>query len=323
MKRQQGGPAVGQGRGRLRRKIRSGRELVVNRAVERAFPWFERIGLHVVRNQFYNPIPDTRRLDDAIFEGQSKLVGMRIDTAKQLDRLESFRERFRKEYQTLPRRPAPKAPVPSYFLENSSYGPVDAELWYCMLRWLKPKRVIEVGSGFSTLLALQAIERNEESGAHTKYTVIDPYPSHRVQYMIAAGASLELLRSPVQGVALDRFDTLKDGDVLFIDSTHVAAIGSDVCYEYLEVLPRLAKGVYVHVHDILLPENYPREWVQRLYFWNEQYLLQAFLTFNDTFEIVWSARQLSLDEPQALAAAFPSFRPGVSRPGCFWMRRVR
>jgi hypothetical protein len=111
--------------------------------------------------------------------------------------------------------------------------------------------------------------------------------------------------------------------VLFIDSSHVVQVGGDVTHLFFQVLPRLAPGVVVHLHDIFLPREYPRAWVMEQHrFWTEQYLLQAFLRFNREFEILLSAGWLSAHHPEALAAAIPSWDAERSRPGSFWMRRV-
>jgi hypothetical protein len=110
-------------------------------------------------------------------------------------------------------------------------------------------------------------------------------------------------------------------DILFIDSSHVLRIGSDVQYLFLEVLPRLAPGVLVHIHDIFMPAEYPREWVlTHGYFWTEQYLLQAFLTFNTSWEVIWAGSFMQLNHRESLACAFPQAVLDAM-PGSFWIRR--
>ena len=130
----------------------------------------------------------------------------------------------------------------------------------------------------------------------------------------------EVVTEPLQAIPLTRFEELGDGDVLFIDSTHVLAIGSDVQYEFLEILPRLRRGVTVHVHDIFLPFEYRRDWVMDEFrFWTEQYLLQAFLTFNSEFEVLMGNGYLGHYHMEDLKATFPisPWWGGVS----FWIRR--
>jgi hypothetical protein len=126
----------------------------------------------------------------------------------------------------------------------------------------------------------------------------------------------------VQDVPLDEFTRLEDGDVLFIDTSHVVKTGGDVQYEFLEVLPRLQKGVIVHIHDIYLPAEYPKEWVlDGLTFWSEQYVLQAFLAFNSAFEVVLGGQYLHLYHPDRLHKAFALYG-GEPWLGSFWIRRV-
>ena len=121
---------------------------------------------------------------------------------------------------------------------------------------------------------------------------------------------------------LERFCALEANDIVFIDSSHVVKIGSDVVYEFLELLPRLKAGVMVHFHDIFLPAEYPKSWVlEDRRFWNEQYLLQAFLAFNSAFEVMMAGSFLHLSHSEKLKAAFASYDPANVWPGSFWMRR--
>ena len=123
---------------------------------------------------------------------------------------------------------------------------------------------------------------------------------------------------------LSRFEALGENDILFIDSTHALRIGGDVQHEYLEILPRLRPGVLVHAHDVFLPAEYPREWIhESRFFWTEQYLLQAFLAFNERFAVLWGSHFMYMRHEQALARAFRP--PGTTLPmtgGSFWMRRI-
>lgn len=127
----------------------------------------------------------------------------------------------------------------------------------------------------------------------------------------------------MEEIPLSTFQKLKENDILFIDSSHVLKIGSDVFYEYLEIIPRLNKGVIVHSHDIFFPEEYCKEWVvKKQIFWNEQYLLQSFLSFNDSFEVLWAGRYMLCKYPDKLKTAFNSFVRGKSWPCSFWMRKI-
>lgn len=296
------------------------REYVINRAFARAFPLWQRAGVHVIRNSFYGAVPDTRLLPADIHSRRSALVGIEIDEQAQLAMIADFADRFAGEYAEWPQDRDPSAPN-RFFRGNTSFGPVDAETYWCMLRSRKPTRVIEIGSGNSTLLALDAMARNAAEGSPIDYTVIDPFP--RVVDAQSARGGFTIIEQPVQRVPLETFASLQAGDILFIDSTHVVAMDSDVVFEILEVLPRLNPGVLIHLHDILLPMDYPQEWLDHLYFWTEQYLLQAFLAFNDSFAVRWAGNLMALDHPEALHAAYPAFEPGRHHPGSVWIERVR
>ncbi len=168
----------------------------------------------------------------------------------------------------------------------------------------------------------EALLRNaaERSGPAAGVTVIDPHPNEVVR---AGFPGLgEVLDEAVEEVPLRRFGALRPNDVLFIDSSHVLRIGGDVQFLYLEVLPRLAPGVLVHIHDIFLPAEYPKRWVlEQFRFLSEQYLLQAFLAFNGEFEVLWAGQFMHLRHPDDLARAFPSYERNRTSPGSFWIRR--
>jgi hypothetical protein len=133
----------------------------------------------------------------------------------------------------------------------------------------------------------------------------------------------EVIVAPLQEVPMSRFTGLGANDILFVDSTHVLKAGSDVQLEYLEILPRLATGVLVHIHDIFLPMEYPRQWVvENKWFWNEQYLLQAFLAFNSAFRVRLMASLLHQRHPARLRASFGSYEQNRHQPASCWIQRV-
>jgi len=185
---------------------------------------------------------------------------------------------------------------------------------------LRPERVIEIGSGFSTLCAATAVRKNLDDGFSTELIAIEPFPAEILRAGVP-GVS-QLITSKVQDVSLAFFSTLKAGDILFIDTTHVVKMGGDVNYIYLDILPRFPVGVYVHIHDIALPMEYPRRWINAGHFWTEQYLLQAFLAFNNAFEVVWAGSYLHFYHSDLLKK-FCSVYDGTDWPGSFWIRRVK
>ena len=282
---------------------------VLDRWRER-FPFFERHGLHVVRATYDSPIPDSRHLADERWRAPSEMVGVDLAPERQLELLGRLATDWRSEYAAFPL----TSNGGPFHLLNGSFGPVDAELLYAMLRSVRPRRVIEVGSGNSTRVMSMALARNAADDGHAaELTTIDPsQPPVATRHITAR----------VETLPLEMFGELGDGDVLFIDSPHVVTLGGAVAFLFLEVLPRLAPGVWVHVHDIFLPAAYPAEWVVRDYrFYTEQLLLQAFLAFNSTFQVELMASYLHLAHGAALAAAIPSYDAARDRPGSFWMRR--
>ncbi len=181
-----------------------------------------------------------------------------------------------------------------------------------------------MGSGFSTRVSAQAILKNKEENEsyECELTAIEPYPGEILKTGFP-GLS-KLIIDEVQNISLSEFEKLEENDILFIDSSHVLRIGNDVQYEILEILPRLKKGVIVHFHDIFLPKEYPQEWVlKEIRFWSEQYLLQAFLMFNDSFKILLAGAYMVLLNPDRITEFVgPNFNNSYSS-GSFWMQKVK
>jgi hypothetical protein len=290
--------------------------------IKKPFRLFQFLGFHVTPNHFYEPIPDTRELSEALWAAPSELPGIDLNESAQLGLLETFKSSLRSEYDALPRDRT--SDPQQYYVNNGAFASIDGEALYCFVRHFQPRRIIEIGSGNSTLLTAQAIRRNRELTADYScdYTVIDPFPNRAIRGGLN-GLS-RIIADPVQRVPLDTFRELQSGDILFIDSSHVLKIGSDVHFEFLELLPRLNPGVIIHVHDIFLPAEYPRWWVMKEFrFWTEQYLLQAFLAFNTAFEILFATSYLHMQHPDRLEAAFASYSRTKVWPGSFWMRKIR
>jgi hypothetical protein len=181
---------------------------------------------------------------------------------------------------------------------------------YTMIREYRPRRVVEVGSGSSTRVILSALDDNGVGDLVT----VEPFETYRMPRKPTYSV-------PVQQLPMSVFDALESNDILFIDSSHVVAIGSDVTHVVLRILHRLKPGVLVHFHDIFLPDEYPQSWVVKEHrFWTEQYVVHAFLLFNSEFEVLWSSHYLSSRHAEALAAWSQS-EAGLFQPASFWMRR--
>jgi hypothetical protein len=209
--------------------------------------------------------------------------------------------------------------VTQYFTGNSQYGWLDSRSLFAFLREWKPRRLIEVGSGFSTLLTADVNVRFLKGGMDV--TCIEPYPRAFLRRGIP-GVS-RLMEAKVQDVPLSEFAALEAGDILFIDSSHVAKTGSDVNYLYFEVLPRLAAGVRVHVHDIFLPHEYPHDWVIRdNRSWNEQYLLRALLMHSSHFRVVFGCTYAFWRFPELVREAIAHADGHEFGGGSFWIERI-
>ena len=290
-------------------------------------PRWQRLGVSGVRNHFYEPIPDLRGLPEALWVARSAVPGVDLRIDEQVRLLADFAARYRAEYSGFARAPSPRSSR-EFCLDNDQFTKVDAEVLYCMIRANRPRRIIEIGGGNSTLVSAAAIRANvaDDSSYRCRLTTIEPFPSPLLTNSAPPEMS-ELIVSNVQDVALDRFFELEANDILFVDSSHVLRTGSDVQFEFLDILPRVATGVLVHVHDIFLPAEYPRQLIVDWHrFWTEQYLLQAFLAFNCAFEVLWGSCAMHLLHPGELGEAIPSYRemgwPSGLPPSSMWIRRI-
>jgi methyltransferase family protein len=275
-----------------------------------------RIGLDVVPRTFYSPIPDLKALPPGIWNARSALKGIDFDLDAQLRWIEDELGEAMREFAP-PEQPTGRPG--EYTLANDSYGRVGADVLHGVVRGLRPRRIVELGSGQSTLIMAAAVERNRAEGVETELRVFDPFPSAAYPGLPGV-AAMEAVRA--QDVPLDVFTGLERGDVLFVDTTHAVKVGSDVNRIVLDVLPVLAPGVLVHVHDIFLPYEYPRVFAQRSgLHWAEQYLLQAYLSGNPGYEILAALYALCRDRPEPMSRLAPTWRTGAI-PSAIWLRRT-
>jgi len=265
---------------------------------------------------FSSPIPalnDVRARADEIFACPDTLPGIdlrvaeQLALAKELGRFaddQPFGDRARDGLR--------------YGFDNRYFRWPDALVLHCLLRWARPKRLVEIGSGFSSAAILDTNDLFLDGTMSC--TFIEPHPSRLNQLLLRDDARRhEVIERPVQRVDLELFDALGPNDVLFVDSSHVAKVGSDVNRIMFDVLPRLRAGVLVHFHDIGWPFEYPREWIFEGRAWNEAYLVRAFLDYNDSFEIVFFNHYLSLFHQSEVASAMPLWAHEAG--GSLWIRR--
>ncbi len=268
---------------------------------------------HLVRKHFYSPIPDAAALDAGVLDRRSELAGISLDLDAQVRFVERDLVPFVRELSA-----ARADGAARWHPDNGLYEAGDGDLTYAMVRAERPQRIVELGSGWSTLVLAAAVEANRRDGVAATFETYDPFPSPEVVGGVEGLAALH--RTRAQDVPRDAFTTLEEGDVLFVDTTHTVKTGSDVNAIVLDRLPLLRRGVRVHFHDIFLPYEYHREWVEDGPWWNEQYLLQAFLSMNPSYEVVLSTYALLRDRRDALAAAVPHL--SGHRPSSFWIKRV-
>ncbi len=244
--------------------------------------YVESKGYHVTPVHFYQPIPDTQSLDE-VYRPVSEMPGIEWNEAVQLRLLREVFPQYADEYRQFYRDFRADHRFAGRTLEFIGHDPF---VYHCMIRHFKPATVVEVGAGFSTKVAANAAGLNGE----TKVAAIEPYSN---DFLASLAGDIQHIKQTAQQTSVSFFERLRPKDILFIDSSHVAHTGSDVPYLVLEVLPRLSPGVIVHFHDIFLPFEYPRHWLeQRRLFWNEQYMVQAYLIQNRRAQILFGNRYM-------------------------------
>ncbi len=272
-----------------------------------------KIGVFPILNHYYEPQFDNRKAKQPLSQDRA-LPGVDWNITNQLKILEGFR--FSQELADIPQK---KPDTLDFYFNNGAFESGDAEYWYQLIRSIKPKRIFEVGSGNSTLMAIKAIRRNQQQDPdyRCKHVCIEPY---EMSWLEETGVSV--VRKKIEDVEPVFFSELEEHDILFIDSSHIIRPQGDVLFEYLELLPTLRKGVIVHVHDIFSPKNYLKQWLEdEVKFWNEQYLLEAFLSHNCSWKIIGALNYLHHHYYDELKFAAPFLTPD-REPGSFYIQRI-
>jgi hypothetical protein len=271
------------------------------------------VGVFPIRNHYYEPQFDNRTPKPDFSEDRN-LSGVNWNISGQLELLERFM--FSQELMDIPKK---KPESLKFYINNGAFESGDAEYWYQLIRTIKPGKIFEIGSGNSTLMAISAIAQNQSDDPNYKceHICIEPY---EMPWLEETGVSV--VRSKVEDVELSFFSKLQENDILFIDSSHIIRPQGDVLFEYLELLPSLRKGVIVHIHDIFSPKNYLKEWLQdEVRFWNEQYLLEAFLTHNSTWKVVGALNYLHHNHYEKFKTVAPFLTP-EREPGSFYIQKI-
>lgn len=215
-----------------------------------------------------------------------------------------------------------QVPALKFNFFNDFFFELDAAVYYALLREVKPSTVIEIGCGYSTQIAAKAIAMNQQEGKAGKILCIEPYPESQ---LTEANLEVQLIQERVETIDLKVLEQLSIGDILFIDSTHTVKFGSDVCREILDILPAIPSGVWIHFHDIFFPYDYPPKWlIDERRAWNEQYMLEAFLAYNHSFEVILANHWLSVDYPQDVAQIWSGvleWKEPYHHCGSLWLRK--
>jgi Methyltransferase domain len=300
------------------------RPRLTERAFRRAQRYGRRLGIHVLTESLESPVANAPPAEAEVWGRRSALPGIEFDLEAQMRFVESLLTPYLSEFESVVRYPAGGTPFP---LWNGFYQAGDAEFLYAMVRHFKPTRILELGSGFSTFVSAAASVENAREGHPVELTAVDPSPRAELSSGIEGLTRVELRDG--RDLPLTRFERLAANDILFIDSSHAVKLGGELNWLVLEVLPRLGGEVLVHFHDLFLPHEYPRPLFQLWPYFNEQYLLQAFLIGNHEYEVVLSAAALARAYRDRVRTLIPSLGEDVDDlpwtpyvPSAFWLRRA-
>lgn len=283
-------------------------------------PWLRKLGMTLTVHHFYQIIPDNREV--SIYQDKLRpLDGLDFKLAEQAEFTEKLLAGYSSEYNELE-----NLLLFGYSEQDESFGCGSREFLYSLLRRYQPARIVEIGSGNSSLITLAALKKNyAESGKRASFTAIEPYPSEKLSALQNRNlefVNFELIPQKLQDVNPDYFRELEANDVLFVDSSHVYKPGSDVEYEFLKIYPYLKKGVFVHIHDIFIPRDYPLKWNRKYFrFWNEQYYLETFLLLNDHFKILSGLNMLHHYKLEIFTKHIEAYSE-KSSSGSFWLQVI-
>lgn len=270
----------------------------------------------VPAGHFYSPIASIKELSEnkeKIYQESLSLDGIDINLDQQRQWLKDMGS-YHNEFPYL------TSASTRYKIPNQTFAPADAYSLYAFMRTLKPKRIIEVGSGMSSAVMMDVNEKFFDN--RIQLTFIEPFPDLLRQVLRSEDNALnQILVKKVQDVSFETFGSLEENDILFIDSSHVSKMGSDVNYLFFHVLPKLKKGVYVHVHDINVHFEYPWDWVAEGRTWNEAYLLRAFLMFNSTYSIQYFNSYMAHYYRKEINECLPFMNEADNSGGSIWLKK--
>lgn len=271
---------------------------------------------------FYSPVCNPHELwerqDEIWRQPLAPVLGVDFNDAMHLTILREWFPRQLPAYD-YPEQGSADEALTHYYTANSQFGWLDSRALFVFMRELRPRRIVEVGSGYSSMLMADVNQRFLDGACEIR--CIEPYPRAFLQRGVPG--IREVIVQPVQRVPMTVYERLQAGDFLFIDSSHVCKTGSDVNHLFFEVLPRLAPGVLIHIHDIPLPNEYKPEWaIQENRSWNELYLLRALLMYSTAFETVFGCDYAYTRFPDAVRTALALPNGAAFGGGSYWIRRL-
>jgi hypothetical protein len=275
----------------------------------KSFLLLDRVGVHVLPKHYYTPLPDYAwlRRNQSLWMKRSALVGVAWDLDRQLQWMEETCLPFYGEVRGL----AFYRDVVERQL-GPGYGPIESQVLHCVVRRYAPATIVEIGSGVSTACMLRAIDCNVREGKPASRLVcVEPFPRPALRNL----SRVTHIEAPCQAVDAEVFESLRAGDLLFIDSSHAVKVGSDVVRIYLDIIPRLPAGVLIHIHDIYLPYLYSRHVLDTYFGWQETVLVQALLTHNARLKVLAAESALHYDRREELRALLSDYAPQEDREG--------
>jgi predicted O-methyltransferase YrrM len=265
---------------------------------------------------FYSPIVNVNYLVQSqarIWPEKPEILGVDFNDASHLEWLLEILPKYMNDYDLYPLEAKGEQ---DFYIQNTIFSWLDSRLLYSAVRHYQPKRIIEIGSGMSSLLVADVNRQffNEE----IEFICIEPYPK---EFLVKGVKGISnLIQEKVEDVSLSIFEQLNSGDILFIDSSHVSKTGSDVNHIYFEIVPRLANGVIIHIHDIFLPADYPKKWaIEQGRSWNEQYLVRALLMYTKAFEVLFGCSYALYNYPAQVRELLQGQLYGG---GSLWLRKI-
>lgn len=267
---------------------------------------------------YYSPIvsvPEIKKNEHRIWKQDipNNIPGIDLNVDSQIQLMDKLCD----YYSEIPFKAEPKESL-RYYYKNDYYSYTDAILLYTILRHFKPKRIIEVGSGFSSAVMLDTNEHFLEENIHLEF--IEPNPKRLYSIFNEKDKeNIKVYENLVQFMPISKFKELQAGDLLFIDSSHVAKTGSDLNYILFDILPNLNPGVLIHFHDIFYPFEYPRAWVFSGRNWNENYILRAFLMNTSAYKIMLFADYLHTKHTDIFSKMPLAYR---NTGGCLWLEKI-